>query len=349
MTVSFSRSANRPVKLTSHKPVASLWVCAPQFTFTLEILLMQKYNSVEFGFLSSPLTIETDNYDIIPLQDLEARILHVKEYTNRDGYIYPPQVSTVSIDPITGKEIEEIKNTKRPANFFYETASHTLTIKRRIVENELFFDESFIVHLIAFIYGTRLQLSRWKFDGRIPTKLRTNIIIKESTRLHFINHVYDWWSKQSFETQTKFTNVLYFYTRAVSLENEWDAFIHQYMTFDAIFSIFRELHKGKITDEKLKGNLNHKNRFKKIIGHYEMPTEESIIDKIYKARNEIFHEALWTGKMIGFGPDSSSIYLTHHLSRLNSRFICQLATYKNDYASSGWWWMGNVMFNQIPL
>ncbi len=35
LPVGASRSANWPVKLTSCKPVASLWVYTPQFTFTL--------------------------------------------------------------------------------------------------------------------------------------------------------------------------------------------------------------------------------------------------------------------------------------------------------------------------
>jgi len=42
LPVGASQSANRSVKLTSHKPAASLWVCAPQFTFTLAKYITQK-------------------------------------------------------------------------------------------------------------------------------------------------------------------------------------------------------------------------------------------------------------------------------------------------------------------
>ena len=46
LPVGVSRSANRPVKLTSRKPAASLWVCAPQFTFTLAKIHYAKSESV---------------------------------------------------------------------------------------------------------------------------------------------------------------------------------------------------------------------------------------------------------------------------------------------------------------
>jgi hypothetical protein len=46
LPVGVSRSANWPVKLTSHKPAASLWVCAPQFTFTLAKIHYAKSESV---------------------------------------------------------------------------------------------------------------------------------------------------------------------------------------------------------------------------------------------------------------------------------------------------------------
>ena len=51
LLVGASRSANWAVKLTSRKPAASLWVCAPQFTFTLAELT---YKSTDYLCKTKP-------------------------------------------------------------------------------------------------------------------------------------------------------------------------------------------------------------------------------------------------------------------------------------------------------
>lgn len=308
---------------------------------------MESYNPIYFGFLGKNLQISTEDYEIKTLPDLKERCKHVGKYTNRDGFIYPPQISTFEVDNHTRQPTKEIENTSRPANVFHEIPSHTVTIKQREISQIKLLEESLLVHLLAFINGTRLQLSQWRFDGRIPVKSTLNISISESTQINFINHVYQWWKNQPETLKIKFVNVLYFYTRASSLENEWDAFIHQYMTFDAIFSIFSIIYPEKTNKVSGKGKISHEGRFDVMLTHFNIPFNETKIKSIYKARNELFHEATWTGEMIGFGPQNDASYYPYHLARLNSRLICAISTYTNNFSKSAWWAMGTFGFNPI--
>ena len=81
------------------------------------------------------------------------------------------------------------------------------------------------------------------------------------------------------------------------------------------------------------------------MSEYGIPRDNALVDKLYKARNELFHEAMGTGSTIGFGSaNQDAFYLPHHHSRLNSRLICGIVGYHNDYLESGWWKMGTFSF-----
>ena len=58
-----------------------------------------------------------------------------------------------------------------------------------------------------------------------------------------------------------------------------------------------------------------------------------------------FYFVSFMGSTIGFGSaNQDAFYLPHHHSRLNSRLICGIVGYHNDYLESGWWKMGTFSF-----
>jgi len=218
-------------------------------------------------------------------------------------------------------------------------SSHLIEIKNPIsTQNEPFTDEALIVYLLAYLYGTRLQLSDWKFEGRIPFKPVNNIYITDDTILHFLTHTYSWWRKLTESQRIKFVNILYVYNRAKSLEWDWDMFLNQYMVFDALYKFHLEF----------KSNLfakNHRHRFDVLCNEYSVVNDD-LINKIYNTRNNLFHEAIWVqSSAIGFGSkDSDAHQLPYHLSRLNERIICSITGYNNEFSSSPWWAFGTFPF-----
>jgi len=111
------------------------------------------------------------------------------------------------------------------------------------------------------------------------------------------------------------------------------------MTFDALFRLHAEI-------RSLKSKVSHPDRFAVMCSEYGIKDNTGLINKIYLARNELFHEAMWTGTMIGFdSTDKDAFYLPYHLARLNARIICSMVGYRNEFVGSVWWAMGAFLFD----
>ena len=294
----------------------------------------------EFGFLVEPIAGDFSGGKISPLEDHADRAEWFEERSNRDGYYYPPEVATYEVDTSTRERKKKVARSERPASVYGLPPSHWLELESPLdTSNTSFSDDALIIYVLAYLYGTRLQFSDWRFEGRVPYKSTNNIFFHPETCLEFLGHTYDWWRSKPADIRTRLINILYVLTRARSLEWEWDAFTHQYMVFDAIYRLHTTLHPSAPKAQ------NHRGRFDVLLSEYGIPTDDALVNKMYNARNELFHEAMWTGSTIGFGSiDREAYYFPHHLSRLNSRLICGLVDYRNDYLGSVWWAMGTFSF-----
>lgn len=297
--------------------------------------------SSEFGFLLKPLKAEFMGISFAPLDDYAKRLEAIKKSSNIDGFYYPPQIAKYTVDQLTDNIKDKIEQTDRPASVYFLPSSHTITIENPVLtDKELGTDEALIVYLLAYLYGTRLQPCKWKFDGRVPIKPTNNIYITDKTCLHFMEHVYSWWRNLTGIQRTKFVNMLYVYTRANALEWDWDAFLHQYMVFDALYNLHLEF------NPDIKAST-HKERFNIMCTQYSVSNED-LIDGIYGARNNLFHEAMWVKSTIGFGsPDRDAYQLPRYLSELNAQIICAITGYKNEYARSPWWTQQKLEFDKM--
>lgn len=297
----------------------------------------------EFGFLINPLKGEFLGVSITPFPDHAKRLEAIQKDSNKDGFYYPPQIATYNVDLTTNELKEKVERSEKPASVFYLPPSHQLSIQSPISKDgEKGTDEALIIYLLAYIYGTRLQPSKWKFDGRVPIKRINNIYITDATCLDFLQHVYKWWGDLTEIQRVKFVNILYVYTRARSLEWDWDAFLHQYIVFDALYNFHLEF---KPYLKELKPT--HKMRFNILCDAYSVFNEE-LVSRIYNARNDLFHEAMWVESTIGFGsPDRDAYQLPFHLARLNAQLICGITGYKNQYTRLPWWVMGTLEFDKM--
>lgn len=297
----------------------------------------------EFGFLQIPLRAEFLGVSFAPLSDHTEKLEVLQKDANKDGFYYPPQIASYSIDPRTDKIKKKIEQSEKPAKVYYLPPSHQISIKSPVAtEGEPCTDEALIIYLLAYVYGTRLQPSKWKFEGRVPVKSVNNIYITNDTCLHFLEHVYTWWRKLTDSQRIKYVNILYAYTRATSLEWDWDAFLHQYMVFDALYNFHLEF---KPYLKELKPT--HKMRFNILCDTYSVFNEE-LVNRMYNARNNLFHEAMWVKSTIGFGsPDSDAYQLPFYLATLNAQIISSITGYKNEYARCPWWTWQTLEFDKI--
>lgn len=297
----------------------------------------------KFGFLKEPIAGDMLGARFFPLPDHSERKAWIEDRVNRDGFYYPPMFATFEVDPKTRERIKEVEKSERPAAVFSLPSSHSIEISDPVCEptESNRSDEAAIVNLLAFLYGTRLLSANLRFDSRIPYKSTHNIALYPEIALDFVKHAYGWWRSLTAELRTRFVNILFVYNRARAFEWEWDEFSHQYMVFDAIYHFYLNIKDGP------RFAKNHRERFDILLDEYGIPSDDELVDKIYRTRNELFHEAMWGGVTIGFAGVNREVYtFPRHLRRLNARLLCGLCGYRNDYVGSVWWAMGTFGFGR---
>lgn len=98
------------------------------------------------------------------------------------------------LDPRTQEPLEEIPKTERPAHLRPVLASHELRLSDLVIAEDLRKGPgAFIIYLLAYLFGTRLQFHDWLFDGRIPIRSTHNIHFTKATAENFLSHCYRAW------------------------------------------------------------------------------------------------------------------------------------------------------------
>jgi hypothetical protein len=291
-----------------------------------------------FGFLNHPHEIHFGFGTIKPLAEFATGLDYMRMYGNQDGYIYPPQVRTVRLDLVDPGVQEPIPNTERPAPVFALPMSHELLLSDPIDANDVrHSDAGFLIHLLGFFFGTRLQFCDWNFDGRVPTGSSNSLTYLPDVPEHFISFAYQKWRAWPADLRRRFINIIYMHGRSRSSYWDWDRFVQQYMVFDAIFKFHQES-TGKL-------HIGHRERLTRLCEHYGLAKNLDVLDAIYGLRNELFHEALWDGQTPGTRPSERTL-MEKWLTNLNSRLIVALIGYKNQFVGSGWWSFGRRVFDK---
>lgn len=290
----------------------------------------------EFGTLLVPFRASFGGVSIEPLEKHAQIAGNILAVTNKDGYFYPPTAETWDANPKTGKLKKRIPNTSRPASIYHLPASHVIKIDTSESTDFRFEDAGLFVHLLAFIFETRLQFSEWRFDGRVQFKAHHNMAFSEGVPEHFLECVYLKWQKWSEENRKRFVNILYVHTRSKSLEWEWDAFMWQYTTFDALYKLYSGL-TGKTAE-------SHPKRFNLLCDAFGIRYEKDLINEICNARRLLVHEAMWVEATIGHASNGGR--LQSCLERFNERLICAIGGYENEFVRFIWSTMGPKIFDK---
>jgi hypothetical protein len=295
----------------------------------------KKFQQDYFGFLPCAWTIDFGKGNVNPLDDFEEVENWVNKYKNQDGFLYPPLSRTMTVDPSTMEFKEEIPNTERPAFLYNMPPSHKIIFYNTSNETEYFRGGpgGFIMHILGYLFGTRLQFKDWWFDGRVPIESTHNVYISKDTASEFLLESYNNWKRWNNKLRTFFTNILYMHSRSPSYEWDWERFAIEYMTFDACYKFAMEV--GIIS----KKNVTHKDRIKTICVKFSIPINIDIIAEIVELRNGLFHEALWDGSHPCFVTKTSKYnqLYDYHLRNLNQRIIPALLNFKTPYINTEWW------------
>jgi hypothetical protein len=291
----------------------------------------------KFGFLTKKWIFAIEDIDIFPVDNFNEAKNYVEENKNIDSYYYPPMIHRVKIDPISHKPIEKIPKTERPAHLFRLPSSHIIKIKNtdQDIEKLRTGAAGFLIHLLGYLFGCRLQFCDWWVDNRVPMKSQHGVILNRKEVEEFLHHAFNKWKSWSSDKQHLFTNLLFMHTRTSGYEWEWERFMMEYIVFDGCWKFYAESKNFKV---------GHRERFKKILGDFGMAIHQDKIKKIVDLRNQLFHETLWEGNQPGAHASNDAFYSHMWLQSINQRLFPALLNYDTKYIKSDWTYMGTLLF-----
>jgi hypothetical protein len=188
-----------------------------------------------FGFLPCDWSFDFEGGSISPIPEIYQVKKRVERCTNEDGFMYAPSSYGVELDFKSNKILRKKPKTRRPAHLHPVPPSHRLCLEISGTVEELRNGPgAFIIHLLAYLFGIRLQFHDWWFDSRVPIQLgqSNNIHPSKNTAEHFLSHCYSVWQSWPREEQRRITNLLIMHSRVPSYEWDWERFAIEYMVFD---------------------------------------------------------------------------------------------------------------------
>jgi hypothetical protein len=282
---------------------------------------------------------------ITPVEDIQ---ILVDEFTQSvhedDGFLYPPITRRWRIKKeFTEKGLwetdrEPVRGSRRQALLFTLPITHTILIEDRIRQRDYGHgDEAFLLHALAYLFGTRLQFSKWFVDMRLPvTKDTRDFFLKYNSASTFLSLAYATWRGWPAEAQGRVVNALYMNSRSPSYEWDWERFAVDYMVFDALYRTAHEVYGVDCQ--------SHRDRLTKMCERFGVPVEQNWLTAIYQLRNELFHESLWDGHQPGLATSEDAFRAVQNLRYLNMRLIAGVLGYAGDYLHTEWWRLGTAAF-----
>ena len=282
-----------------------------------------------FGFLLCEYVIEFEGGTISPVSNYDEVLALVEQYTHEDGFLYPPLGWRVN------ESGEEVPKTRRPVHLHPVTASHELSLHFSGTTEDLRKGPGgIVIHLLAYLFGVRLQFEGGWLDGRVPICSTHNIHVTKAVAEDFLSCCYQIWQKWPQRNQKLISNLLFMHSRAPSYEWDWERFMIEYMVFDGCWKLSG-------LDDK-----SHADRIKTLCKELRIPVDVNLIDSIVKLRNNLFHETFWDGSQPCTGVSSEAFLQAYNLRRLNQRLIPALLGYNNSYVRTSWWALGTCLFEK---
>jgi hypothetical protein len=289
-----------------------------------------------FGFLDYKATIEFEQGRISQIEDFDDIASQVDKYINiDDGFIYPPLSWKVD------GEGNKIPNTERvswkqPVPPSHQLFFHFPDTKENLRQGK----GAYVIHLLAYLFGVRLQFYDWWFDGRIPHRQTHNVNFSSDTLAHFLSHSISKWESLGQEVKRLFINVLYMHSRVPIYQWDWERFAIEYMVFDGLYKLLCLIIGKNPKSEK------HTERINFVCEYFGIPIKKDFVEDIVRLRNQLFHETLWSNSQPGTVVEGSAFFQAYNLRRLNQRIIPALLDYRNEYVKTGWWFAGSYSFEK---
>lgn len=276
----------------------------------------------QFGFLPKEVDFEFSCGEVRPRQEHDQVVEKWKAYALQDKRIYPP---------------------KPPYLLLGLPWTHSLSLSGVGEDQESLRRGigGFLIQLLGFLYGYRVQFHHWWIDGRVSTISEAPYFVHPSCPVPAcVDKALETWQVWDDTSKQIITNALYLYLRTDIYEFMWERFAAEYMVFDAVYKV------ASITGLIEKG-LSHDQRFLKMAKRFnlsEPPPDQwgRNWNRFFsKLRNSLIHEVRWEDNKIMGDPGSTNAEMAPiYLHKFTRRLLLAVLGIKGPYLQTAWWCKG---------
>jgi hypothetical protein len=292
-----------------------------------------------FGFLRYPHDLCVGDIDVTLMPDYENSAKLVAEAETHDGFLCHPRFRRVQPDPTIGAPGKVAPATLRPGFLWHVQPSHILEARSSLDPDDFRRETGlFVIHLIAYFFGTRLQFHDWWVDSRVPTKPNADLLNPSAVAEPFLSGAYERWCGWPAKDRVAAAGLLFMHSRVPGYEWPWERFAFEYMTFDGLYAL-------AAPGQDLPARGMHSDRIRLLCGALGIPIDSPTIDRIVAVRNELVHEVSFGGEPPGFSGHGAVFALPLRLRALNRRIIAALLGWDRPFVHSPWWALDSVPFD----
>lgn len=285
----------------------------------------------QFGFLPKEVDFEFSCGEVRPRKEHDQVVEKWKAYALRDKRIYPP---------------------KPPYLLLGLPWTHYLSLSGVGEDQESLRRGigGFLIQLLGFLYGYRVQFHHWWIDGRVSTVSEAPYFVHPSCPIPAcVDKALETWLAWDDTTQRVIANALYLFLRTDIYEFMWERFAAEYMVYDAAFKVASN---SGLIRGLIKTRIKHEERFKKMAQLFnlsEPPPNEWGKDWntfFSDLRNDLLHEVRWDGNnMMGTPGNTNAEMAPRFLHELTRRHLLAVLGIKGPYLQTAWWHKGTSKFD----
>lgn len=252
---------------------------------------------LKFGWLPLWFVDETPEYAIRALPEYREAVEEVRSWPQCDEeWCWPPLLPEMP---------------SRAAEIFFLPETHVLTVTAGTpAESES--KAEFLITFLGFLFGIVLAPEGWGQSRRVCIKVNRwpDCLIADSARRRVMSVAALFWEQLPEHHRDLILGIVRWHALSVAFSEEHEVFLHQYILLDACWKLHNAIPHAPTK------NVPHAERIDQLASCYGLHiplnwSGESRRSALVEIRNELFHEARWAGRPVGFSCQTHPLGAVH--------------------------------------
>lgn len=279
---------------------------------------------MKFGFLIDPKSFECDGFKIAPVIEFDCVLKKFyKTASVSNGWLYGPEIELVK----SSREKEDFASNPPIVHksFFHMSSTHQIASTESYSDDHL----RFLILGYGFLQGLYLTPEGYSYLGRTafkPTMLN-GLLLADSDYITGMECINRFYINSGEEDRKQMFACIHWYLIGQSYQFDWETFDAQYKVLDGIYKL-SGTHAGSHAARPIALSEKY---------NLELPLWAKLItkkeSKLSKQRNDLFHEANYSGHPIGYSYPDENYNL--EFRSFNTKLIAAALGINTPYLQAG--------------